>query len=280
MKTVMKHILRTAAVVFLFIGGITFIQSCEENMLTSNQTGLNVNSVSSVSRVSDPVVTVTDHDFNINSTGWSTQLVGGTSGSISTIDGPPTPPLGNGSVYFNAPDQKFLRLGNNIFNGKKLNLISKFSFSTYVENRDSVRDNIFVAIQIDTDNDGLAEFPLLFQPCYQSGKYVNHGHDQGPILLRTWQTWDLKKGMWFKGSFSGPFDDPDHGGSLYSLADWMEIYPDATLQYLQNIGGGKFSMRLSAGGPTSGANFRGNADNIYIKIDGKSTTFDFEKYPD
>jgi hypothetical protein len=76
----------------------------------------------------------------------------------------------------------------------KLNLISKFTYSTYVQSSDSARDNIFVVLQIDTDNDGTADFPILFQPYYQSGKFIDNGPDQDKMKPNAWQTWDLIKG--------------------------------------------------------------------------------------
>ena len=268
----MKIILKTTMVVFLLIGSIVTIQSCEENLSIADQNMLRsaklskVTSVTTFSPVSGNVVTVTDCNLN----GWLRFGAPGASGTIKLVDGPSIPTLGNGSVQFICPDQILIRLNNNFFNDTKLSNISKLSYSTYVQQSGSIADNIFIVIQLDINNDGIVDFPVVFNPIFQTGDYVQGlALDQGATLMNKWQTWDLLNGVWWRG----PAPDPMNGGALFTLASLLNQYPNTIIT---NQGDGPGSIRIGGGSPVFTGEFIGYADNFNIGINGVTTTYDFE----
>lgn len=241
----MKKLLQKTIMVFISVGCLVIMQSCER--------------------------TITDCDWRP----WVPKLDG--SAQVYTDPGPFTPPRGNGSVYFDAPDQKFAKLGHNLWVGQKLNSIHGLSYSTCVMQQTQPRDNVFFTIQIDTTNDDKADVPLIFSPYYQSGTYLPlGGNDQGPILFKKWQNWDLFNGYWFVGDFVGIPQDPEHDGQLYTLSQLKLKYPTATIQAKQYNDNVALSMRLTAGGPAFGRNFKGCVDSFFIQIDAPFSTTNFE----
>ena len=255
--------------VFISVGCLVIMQSCDEGTSAPSQDQSGSNQTRLTAR-GGATTTVTDCDF----LPWKIQGFG----LVYTDPGPSTPPLGNGSLYFDAPDQTFRRLGDNEFVGQKLKDITELSYSTYIINSEQDADNVFLTIQIDTIGDGVADIPILFNPHYQSGIYVQEKeYDQGPISKYTWQNWDAVKGYWWIGSFTGTPIDPDNLGKLYTLKQMIEKFPNATIQ--KQATGTALSMRLAAGGPASGLNFKGAADNFHIKTKLGVKTYDFEDCP-
>jgi hypothetical protein len=205
--------------------------------------------------------------------GWLYQPEKNGGGTVSFVHGPIPPLLGTGSVKFDCPNLATIRLSTNRFTGQQLKFIHQMSFSTYVEHRTGSTDNLYLVIQVDTSGDGVPDFPLVFNPIFQSGKYVNHGHDQGPIVDRTWQSWDCVKGMWWRGPTPDPFD-PVNPAKLYSLEEWVGMYPRATFAVANKATQG--SLRFSAGAPTFGKDFIAYLDKFQISIKNETTIFDFE----
>jgi hypothetical protein len=139
-----------------------------------------------------------------------------------------------------------------------------------VEQSGSISDNIFIVIQVDINDDGNVDFPLVFNPIFQTGSYVDGlGPDQGTTQSNIWQNWDLLNGVWWRGD--GP--DPWNSGALFTLATLVAQYPDATIT---NQGGGPGSIRISGGAPYFTGLFIGYADNFKIGINGLIKAFDFE----
>lgn len=206
--------------------------------------------------------------------GWEKQFPGGSLGTINFVNGPAIQPLGNGSVQFYCPDKKFFRLKTDQFVGTILSTITEFSYSTYIQKRDSTVDNVFVVLQIDINDDGIDDFPLVFNPQYQTGQFTQGVRpDQGATKMNTWQTWDLLRGGWWRGSANNPIN-PNIGGAIYTLADWVNQYPNATI--INRVGGVNGSIRLNGGAPVFIGPFIGYSDNFKIGINGVTTTFDFE----
>lgn len=262
----MKRILTKTVIVFLLIGGIVMMQSCEENLETSDQTGINgTSSPSTSSSTNQQIITVND-DLQL----WFKQNQAGAEGNVYFVYGPASPPLGIGSLQFKCPDKKFVRFVTNGFSGVQLKYISEMSYSTYVEQSTLDDDNIYLVLQVDLKGDGII-VPLNFNPEYQTGKWVNNGWDQGPIIKNTWQAWDLFKGLWWQG----PPPDPDSGKELYSLEKWINMYPKAKIANFNTTTQG--SIRIQAGSPVFGINFVGYLDNFHIKIKSLATSFDFER---
>jgi len=248
------------------------MQSCEENLTTSDPNGLAASTTSTTlnsSSSTDQKVIVTD----CNLQGWAKQIAGGALGDVAFVTEPSKPSNGNGSLEFYVPDMQRIRLYYNGFLGRYLNEISEISISTYIQERTVDRNTIYVVLQLDVNKDGIVDFPIVFDPYYQTTPWVkNKDLDQGPSVLGKWQTWDLYNGLWFQG----PTLDPEHGQPLYSLKDWAKIYPAAVFEV---NGGGKGALRITAGGEEAyfGINFIGFADKLNLKIGKQEISFDFGK---
>ena len=269
----MKRILKTTVIIFLSIGPMVLMHSCEEKLSSPQESDsamlatADIASVRSLTALSQEVVTITDCYLN----GWERQKQQGATGTITFVNLPSPPQSGKGSLQFYCPDQKFLRLNNNQFIGTRLTTISNLSVSTFVEQSGAIADNIFIVIQIDSDADGTVNFPMVFNPIFQSGNYVaGIGPDQGAIQSKTWQTWNLLTGVWWNGN--GP--DPWGGGTLFTLAALINQYPNATIT---NQGGGPGAIRISGGAPYFTGSFTGYADNFKIGVNGVTKSYDFEE---
>jgi len=272
----MKKILHSTAVVFLSIGCITIIQSCEENLLTSNQS-TTLSTTTSTTSTTQNLVKVTD--CNYDGTGWILKPANALNNSIYFVTGPSTPPLGIGSIKVNAPaDGTYKRILINSYSGLAFSDLVQFSYSTYVETACMVEniptDNFFLGVIIDP-GDGTESFPLVFNEVYQTGNWIINAKapDQGIQKMEVWQNWDLLNGVWWKGSSTGTPIDPDHGGEYHSLKTWKKLYPKAKIGAAIANG----SIRISAGGPASLCDFTGYVDNFVIGFQKDNfKTFDFE----
>ncbi len=216
---------------------------------------------------SQSVETVTDCNLN----GWVKHTLPGTLGTVKFVDGPSNPPLGKGSVQLASPDMSFVRLRNGAYSGTLLSSITELSYSAYVEQRDSTVEMPFIVILADADGDGKSEHNLVFDPRFQTGKYIAGGFpDQGITQERVWQSWNALHGGWFLG----PADDPDKGFPPFSLATYLLKYPNARINNDASKGGA--AIRLTSGGPVFLKNFIGYADEFKIGVNGITTTYDFE----
>lgn len=217
--------------------------------------------------IKTPPVIVSDANMN----GWVKNPAGLATVKLATP--PSTPPLGSSSLQLSTPNRSFGRLRDTTHSGTRLSDVTELSYSTYVEQRDSTVDMLFVVLLIDTDGDNKADNNLVFDPRYQTGHFVaGLFPDQGITKISAWQTWDPLHGGWFIGPLLA--DDPDHGGWFFSLATYINRYPNATIMNDPLKGGG--SIRLSVGGPVFSKNFIGYADNFKIGVKGITTTYDFE----
>ncbi|HUS00272.1 MAG TPA: hypothetical protein VMY77_01010 [Chitinophagaceae bacterium] len=210
----------------------------------------------------------------VNLNGWEKHFPAGSLGSINFVNGPAIQPLGTGSVQFYCPDKKNFRLKTDKYVGTHLSTITEFSYSTYIQKRDSTVDNVFITLQIDINDDGIEDFALVFNPVYQTGRFTQGLRpDQGATKMNIWQTWDLLKGGWWRGG-ALPVLDPDNGGALFTLVGWINQFPKATI--MNKVGGVFGSIRLQGGSPVFAGPFIGYVDDFKIGINGVTTTFDFE----
>jgi hypothetical protein len=269
----MKRILNTTTIVILSIGAVAIMHSCGEKLAVPENNVLTklipteLASARSNALLPQERIIVTICNPNI----WETQKQVGATGTIKFVNGPSESQSGFGSLQFSCPDKKFLRLNTNQFLGTKLSDITRLSYSTYVEQSGSISDNIFIVIQTDINDDGTVDFPVVFNPIFQTGSYVEGiGPDQGTTQSNVWQNWNLLDGVWWRGD--GP--DPWNGGVLFTLATLVEQYPGARIT---NQGGGPGSIRISGGAPYFSGAFIGYADNFQIGIDGVTKAYDFEE---
>lgn len=213
------------------------------------------------------IVTVTDCNLN----GWVKDRRGNS--MIMFNDGPASPPLGKGSFHFITPDLSFARLRNGLYSGAPLSTITKLSYSTFIEHRDSIVDVNFVVLLVDVNGDSTSEYNLVFDPRYQSQPFVgNNLPNQGKTQVATWQNWDALHGGWFVGP--DPKDDPDHGGAFFTLANFTSRFPNARI--MNDVAKGGPAIRITVGGPVFSNNFIGDVDNFKVGIKGFTTTYDFE----
>jgi len=220
-----------------------------------------------VEEIKIPPIIVSDANLK----GWEKHSVG--AGTVKFITGPSSPPLGTSSLQLATPDRSFCRLRDSTHSGTLLSEVTELSYSAYVEQRDSIVDNIFVVLLIDINSDGKTDNNLVFDPRYQNQAFIKGLMlNQGFTKINTWQKWDALHGGWFIGPLVA--DDPDHGGWYFDLATYIAKYPKATILNDPAKGGG--SIRVTAGGPVFSKNFIGYADNFKIGVKGITTTYDFE----
>ncbi|MCC3155381.1 hypothetical protein Q3A66_20435 [Hymenobacter sp. BT770] len=225
------------------------------------------------------IVVVTPSDMK----GWAKQVTGTAPATVELVTGPATPVLGKGSARFATAANhnhtfSFSRLRNTQYAGTLLSDITKLTFSTYVERRDSSVDIPFLVLHVDTNGDGQPDDIVNFTPYYQTGKFLVPGVlDQWVSKTNSWQTWDALHGGWFildnTSDAASILSDPDHNGKLITLASYIALHPTATIQNLPNGPGG---IRMGVGGPIFGNHFIGYIDQYTIGIKGKNTTYDFE----
>lgn len=209
-------------------------------------------------------------DANLN--GWVKNPAG--AATVKFITSPSTPPLGTSSLQLATPDRSFARLRDTTHSGTPLSKVTELSYYTYVEQRDSIVDDIFVVLLIDIDGDGKTDHNLVFDPRYQNQTFIRGVMvNQGFTKIKTWQKWDALHGGWFLGAIITD-NDPDHGGWYFDLATYIAKYPNATILNDPAKGGG--SIRVSVGGPVFSKNFIGYVDNFKIGVKGITTTYDFE----
>ncbi len=214
-----------------------------------------------------PPVIVSDANLN----GWVKNPAG--AATVKFVTPPIIPPLGSSSLQLATPDRSFGRLRDTTHSGTLLSEVTELSYSAYVEQRDSIVDDIFVVLLIDIDGDGKTDNNLVFDPRYQNQSFITGVMlNQGITKINTWQKWDALHGGWFIGPFIA--DDPDHSGWYFDLATYIAKYPNATILNDPAKGGG--SIRVSVGGPQMSKNFIGYADNFKIGVKGVTTTYDFE----
>jgi hypothetical protein len=179
-----------------------------------------------------------------------------TTGSVSFVNGPATPPAGSGSVQFavGANGDSYPTVRQNDYNGVKLSTLTAFDYSTYVSHAGTGGQAPYIDLYVDNNNDGIRDDILTFEPIYQ-----------GTVTLNTWQHWDALHGMWWSDAMGGP-------PPLFTLSTYFASHPDARIL---NVGGGGVILAAGCGG-AAWASFVGNADKLTIGVSGTSTTYDFE----
>jgi hypothetical protein len=132
----------------------------------------------------------------------------------------------------------------------------------------------YLLLNIDTDNDGLADDFLFFEPVYQNGSYSGDATpNQCPanpqcVSTGVWQHWNALTGGWWSGN------DNSGGPPLHTLAGYAALHTSAKIV---NRGDGAGGVRIAVGGG-AGAwdNFDGNADAFTIGVNNNDTTYNFD----
>lgn len=188
-------------------------------------------------------------------------------GLLVFANGPATPPLHKGSVEFSLGANgngkaALLYFG---YAGTPLTAFTEMSYYTYVQYNVSGQAPA-LELAIDTTGDGVAEDRLIFEPVYQTGRYIGPAQNGGQVVFNTWQKWDALIGGWWASS------DDLAGPPTYTLASYAASHPGATVALVSSFG----SLVLTAGGGNTWNHFVGFADALTIDAKGHTTTFDFE----
>jgi hypothetical protein len=229
----------------------------------------------STTLLSQTMITVTDCNLNV----WEKQTRPGMTLEFSAAA--PKPPLGNGSLrYHNPTGINIIRVRNLSYHNTLLSSLTELRYSTFIEQRENNTDNVFVVLQLDRTGDGIVDDHFVFEPRYQTGKWVEGiAPDQGATVLNTWQTWDLLKGIWWFGP--SPSTNPSLGGRYISFPEYLKQNPGARIindAPAGTLGGG---IRLNVGAPlipvpAFGPNFIGYSDAFTIGVNGNTIIYDFE----
>jgi len=213
------------------------------------------------------ILTVTD----CNLQGWIKFTAPGN--SLAFKSGIGTPPLGQGSLEFKSPSGSFVRFRNNNYHNTALANLTAFSYDTYIQSRGNTRDVNYVVLQIDRTGDGISDDNLVFSPWYQVQPFIGSGFpDQGHTVTGAWQTWDMLHGAWW----AGPVPDPDNGGELFTLANYISRNPEAKIVNAAGAQGGGIRLTAGAAPGIFSQNFIGNTDKFIIGVNGITTIYDFE----
>jgi hypothetical protein len=182
-----------------------------------------------------------------------------TTGSVSFVNGPATPPAGTGSVQLTVGTNgdSYPTVRQSDYNGVKLSSLTAFDYWTFVSHTGSGSQAAYIDLYVDNNNDGVRDDILTFEPVYQT--------TQGTVALNTWQHWDALHGMWWSDAMGGP-------PPLFTLSSYVASHPEARIV---NAGGGGMILAAGCGG-AAWTGFVGNADKLTIGVSGSNTTYDFE----
>ncbi len=208
-------------------------------------------------------------------------------GTQTYVFGPPTPPLGQGSLEFKIGSNNDWSeaVGYTNLNGVGIGAASltTLSYSTFVkQSSNAASQDFFAILVIDTNGDQTADDFLFFFPANQSG-CSSQAPPQHTISQNQWQVpWDARNGVWVSAfalcnaeNFCGTGNDPK------TLTQYLTCFPTARI--INDDGGTPLDpsddtpgLIIGYGGSTVSANFIGNLDNVKVGVSGMTTTFDFD----
>ena len=245
----------------------------------------------------------------INPNGW-TYTNFGTDASQAFVDGPDSPPLGNGSSSFShsgPPGFNGGTLHTSNLNGIYLRDITELKYSTYQQGDPNLLfQPPYVQIFLDLDNDGLADDGIGFEPSWQtSGRFMVSGLQGTPFTVpnvnveqnglgstgggveaNRWWEWDLLIGSWY-ARFGGELSTGPAGTRLgvfqcffdgcATIEAIADVYPDAKIV---SQTGGTGGVRLQYGFGGNSDEYVGHVDKLVIGLaNGDTMTYDFELGP-
>ncbi|HEX3558567.1 MAG TPA: hypothetical protein VHU19_05160 [Pyrinomonadaceae bacterium] len=242
--------------------------------------------------------------FPGNLQGWQTQVSPGSqptpasTPSVTFVFGPTPPPLGRGSAQLSvgSDGDAAAQLRQPGYAGTALpdpdpsaspagNDLTVLTYSTYAQSGGSGGQAPYILLNIDNDNDGVADDFLFFEPVYQNGTYSTIfpgdtvpnqcGANPACVVTGQWQTWNALSGGWWSNNESAG------GPPLITLRRYRQEHPNARIV---NSSTGDGGVRIVVGfGAGSWDNFVGNVDNFRIGVgadldtgDPNVTVYDFE----
>ncbi len=223
----------------------------------------------------ETIITVTPCSLN----GWVDQRNPNTQATLTV--GSAAPILGQGMLAYSTLDGSLGNFRSEAYHNTLLSSLTTFRYSSYIQSRTNNTDDVYIVLQVDRTGDGLEDDRLIFEPRWQTGRWVAGVlPDQGPTLEKTWQRWDLLQAIWWLGPPQTL--NPERGGTYFTLASYIARNPDARIVN-QQLGGGFGGIRVNVGTPRVapfidywGGEFTGYIDAFTIGINGQNTTYDFE----
>lgn len=184
-------------------------------------------------------------------------------GASAFEQGPPTPPLGTGSLEISTPTgADKLTVFNYDHVGTVLSGVDAISYSTYRSAADNPVQVASINLQVDVNGAAAGGFTtLVFEPVYNTG--------QGAVVSNTWQNWDAYdggQGIWWSSSAIPGAPDRD------TFVTWDTIVaanPDAVI-----VGG--IGVNQGSGNP----GLVTNVDALELGAGGDSVVYDFELIKD
>lgn len=221
-----------------------------------------------------------------NLDGWFTNVTdangnpgGNTTGGVNFVTGPGTPPLGVGSVNLftgngTSGGDGSAQIDTSNYTGVTLSSITALGYSEYVTSWNG-QQTPYLSLAVSTTGSGPADDILFFEPAYQTPASGDPSlPNQGSPTTGTWQTWNALEGGWWDNlGYLNPGADP---GGVGSLADYLAIFPNATIENFGSLG----SLQLTVGFASPGDVYNGNVDNVTVGVSGNATTFNFEPTPE
>lgn len=216
----------------------------------------------------DTVVTLSVNQYNLE--GWTLGWENTTEryGMTAFVEGPATPPMGNGSIYFESGSNYAREIAyTRAFAGNRLDAITFLEYATY--RAEPASGVLAVALQFDIDlGDGYMR-RLVYEP-YNTPDTV--------VATGIWESWQpLDKYWWITGPVqedgTGLSPAPDAYASPCGmsapcpLSTILSQYPDTMIvgKTLFKMGGWWYP-------------FKGNVDAFTITLNGMTTTYDFEHF--
>ena len=189
-----------------------------------------VETFQSTSNSSHSTVIVTEDNIGDD---WDANVVGDDSGyAFAQEFGAPTG-LGDAALllYTEDDDQARAELGTGVL--VPLSDVGSLDYWTYQPAGNP--GNAAVAYKMYVTFEGGWTF-LIYEPYWQNGT-----GDPAPVVAQEWQHWEnMENGNWWSSRTAGDLDAGFGGPPFYTLADVLELHPDAVVGYIQ-LGIGSFN---------------------------------------
>ena len=169
------------------------------------------------------------------------------------------------------PTLRRIRLRNNEHSGTRLSDLNELMYSTYIDNNIN-NSSPALALQIDIDNDQVAEFNIFFDPTIQHAQ----NNMSAEVQKNVWQKWDACNGLWqYLGT--PPPELPNKFFTLQTLVNIPKFNSARIINTVagQNAGGG---IRFTIGGDSPDyKDFKGYVDAFLIHTadQAKPIVYDF-----
>jgi hypothetical protein len=129
----------------------------------------------------------------------------------------------------------------------------------------------YIVLTLDTNNDGLEDDSIVFEPIYQHG-YRSDIPDQGAIQVGAWQRWDAAAGGWW--SFSGTLGGASPGFGVKTLSEIVAAAPSARIVQAETTP--PAGLRIVIGVRNVPDHLVGSVDALTLDTGAGATTYDFE----